>query len=155
MLLCHSDQTGVTPLIEAVRSGHIDIVRVLLDSGLFSPPQTFLFSLTAFQAQIQTVSQVKVGQKTTRQIQQSWSFSTSPSSVKLLQAHHPRVNQLILTIPPSTHPRHITSLHPLAHTSTILPFLTVVWLIILSLHSNLRQPTSQGTLASLTSPLQR
>lgn len=40
------DHTGVTPLIQAVRNGHLDVVRVLLEKGpLFLYPLKLRFSL--------------------------------------------------------------------------------------------------------------
>jgi len=32
------DHTGITPLIEAVKNNHVDIVKVLLDRGPFFSP---------------------------------------------------------------------------------------------------------------------
>lgn len=32
-----TDHTGVTPLIEAVKNGHIEVVRALLDQGMYIP----------------------------------------------------------------------------------------------------------------------
>ena len=31
---CAADEAGVTPLIEAVKNGHVEVVRILLEKGL-------------------------------------------------------------------------------------------------------------------------
>ena len=41
------DQNGMTPLIEAVKNGHYDVVKTLLDKGMHSPPLLYQF-LTPF-----------------------------------------------------------------------------------------------------------
>ena len=75
------DHTGVTPLIEAVKNGHLEVVRVLLDKGERLPLCCINFChriLIQAVTQVQTppTVQVKVAHSSTHQILQFWNSLT-------------------------------------------------------------------------------
>ena len=43
-LINYADHAGVTPLIEAIKNGHVEVVRLLLDFGNDAPYFVFTFS---------------------------------------------------------------------------------------------------------------
>lgn len=75
----YSDHTGVTPLIEAVKNGHLDVVRVLLDKG--ECLSSFCTDLgcrilirTFTQVLIPPIVQAKAAHSSTHRILQFWNF---------------------------------------------------------------------------------
>ena len=63
------DYTGVTPLIEAVRNCHVEIVKLLLEKGAFLWTRISLLFSQNFLMQVQTLQmhQKMVGPRLTRQ----------------------------------------------------------------------------------------
>jgi len=79
--ISYLDHTGITPLIEAVRNGHLEVVRALLDKGESLPSchanfHRRILTQAVTQVPIPPTVQAKAAHSSIPPIQQFWNSLT-------------------------------------------------------------------------------